>query len=230
MEAKRMERRKTMTMNWHGLRDDDDEFFESKDRISVAMPFDLVSLGFDDDNEDFDYSRISFTSTVSSMASVGSVRERRQRLFQGIGLYPDKELLSFKSGVSSKVPNGQVQITPKVPAVITSASKTEHHQNNEDSLKQDLSHSSFSIMFARSRSDGEIESLSIENKIKKELLGSLSKQRLTRTFSLISTPLEKSGFGAFFLIKNLDMGKEFIINEYDQDGMWNKLSDLQIGK
>ncbi|KAI4356466.1 hypothetical protein L6164_000488 [Bauhinia variegata] len=36
--------------------------------------------------------------------------------------------------------------------------------------------------------------------------------------------------GAFFLIKNLDTGKEFIVNEYREDGMWNKVSDLQTGK
>ncbi|KAK4767353.1 hypothetical protein SAY86_015103 [Trapa natans] len=37
-------------------------------------------------------------------------------------------------------------------------------------------------------------------------------------------------FGAIFLIKNLDTGKEFIVNEYDKQGMWNRLSDLQTGK
>ena len=37
-----------MTMNWDGLRDYDDEFFESKDRISAAVPLDLVSSGSDE--------------------------------------------------------------------------------------------------------------------------------------------------------------------------------------
>ncbi|XWS55670.1 hypothetical protein CRYUN_Cryun09bG0021000 [Craigia yunnanensis] len=284
MEARKMDRRKTMAMNWDGLRDDDDEFFESNDRISSVVPLDLVSSGSDDDDEDFDDCRISFASAVSSaskfrafattatpmtpdyniwMASPGSIRERRQRLFQGMGLSPDKELLSFKRGVSNKVPNGQVETTPEVPAAVTSASKAEHHQNNEDSSKKDLYHSPLPILLSRSRSEGEIESLSIERKRKEKLLGSISKQRLTRTSSLISTPhaklypyqesitasprdsmnsrtikqcggltsmFSKSRFGAFFLIKNLDTGKEFIVNEYDQDGMWNKLSDLQTGK
>ncbi|XP_022743965.1 uncharacterized protein LOC111294925 [Durio zibethinus] len=285
MEARKMERRKTMAMNWDGLCDDDDEFFESNNRISSFVPVDLASSGSDDDDEDFDDCRISFASTVSSvptqfrafattatpmtpnydiwMASPGSIRERRQRLFQGMGLSPDKELLSFKRGVSNKFPNVQVQTTTEVPAAATTVSKADHHQNNEDSSKQDLSHSPLPILFPRSRSDGEIESLSIEKKRKEELLGSISKQRLTRTSSLISTPhaklypyhesiraspkdsgnsriikqsggltsiFSKSRFGAFFLIKNLDTGKEFVVNEYDQDGMWNKVSDLQTGK
>ncbi|KAK6231430.1 hypothetical protein SCA6_001503 [Theobroma cacao] len=286
MDSRKMDRRKTMTMNWDGLRDDDDEFFESYDRMSSVVPLDLASSGSEDEDEDFDDCRISFASAVSSvhtpqfrafatkatpmspdydiwMASPGSVKERRQRLFQGMGLSPDKELLSFKRVVSNKVPNGQVQTTTKVPVAVTSVSTTDNQDNNEDSSKPELPHSPLPILFVRSRSEGEIESLSIEKKRKEELLGSISKQRLTRTSSLISTPhaksypyqesiraspkgagnsrtikqnggltsmFSKNRFGAFFLIKNLDTGKEFIVNEYDQDGMWNKLSDLQTGK
>ncbi|KAI4340080.1 hypothetical protein MLD38_024952 [Melastoma candidum] len=37
-------------------------------------------------------------------------------------------------------------------------------------------------------------------------------------------------FGAFFLIKNLDTGKEFIVKEYNDQGMWNRLSDPQTGQ
>ncbi|XWS43712.1 hypothetical protein CRYUN_Cryun16bG0127200 [Craigia yunnanensis] len=203
MEVRKMERRKTMTMNWDGLCDDGDDFFESNDRISSVVPLDLVSSGSDDDDEDFDDCRISFSSTVSSvhkpefrafattetpmtpdydiwMASPGSVRERRQRLFQGMGLSPDKELLSFKRCVSKNVPDGQVQTKNEVPAAVTSVSKEELQQNNEDSLKQDWSHSPFPFLFVRSRSYCEIESFWIEKK-RKELLGSISKQRLTKT-------------------------------------------------
>ncbi|KAL2537687.1 Transducin/WD40 repeat-like superfamily protein [Forsythia ovata] len=38
------------------------------------------------------------------------------------------------------------------------------------------------------------------------------------------------GYGSFFLIKNLDIGKEFIVKEYNEEGMWNKISKVQIGK
>lgn len=93
------------------------------------------------------------------------------------------------------------------------------------------------------------------------MVGSVPKQRLTRTCSAISAPARKlscsypdsanagpsgrsirhsgmlsssvlssSLFEAFFLIKNLDTGKEFIVSECGKDGMWNRLSDLQTGK
>ena len=47
---------------------------------------------------------------------------------------------------------------------------------------------------------------------------------------LSSSVLSSSRFEAFFLIKNLDTGKEFIVSECGKDGMWNRLSDLQTGK
>ena len=122
------------------------------------------------------------------------------------------------------------------------------------------------MVLVRSRSEGDIESFSVERQRKVDVVGSVSKQRLTRTYSAISAPmrgrivcpsLKQSGssssssdgrllrhrsgaimssvlsasrFGAFFLIKNLDTGKEFIVNEYGEDGTWNRLSDLQTGK
>ncbi|OMO97188.1 hypothetical protein COLO4_14814 [Corchorus olitorius] len=135
MDSRKMDRKKTMTMNWDGLRDVDDEFFESCDRLSTAVPLDLASSGSDDDDEDYDDCRISFASAVSSahrtsnfrgftatntaaagmspdydiwMASPGSIKERRQRLFQGMGLSSNKELLSFKS---KKIPNGFASVS-----------------------------------------------------------------------------------------------------------------------
>nr|XP_043610858.1 WD repeat-containing protein 44 [Erigeron canadensis] len=35
---------------------------------------------------------------------------------------------------------------------------------------------------------------------------------------------------SFFLIKNLDTGKEFVVKEFNDEGMWNKVNDLQTGK
>ncbi|KAE9447800.1 hypothetical protein C3L33_20303, partial [Rhododendron williamsianum] len=61
-----MERRKTMTMNWEGLGDhddDDDRFFETFDRMSSAVSHDLASSGSDDDDE-FEDPRTSFSSAT----------------------------------------------------------------------------------------------------------------------------------------------------------------------
>lgn len=46
----------------------------------------------------------------------------------------------------------------------------------------------------------------------------------------LSSLLPEGGFGSFFLIKNLDTGKEFVVKESNDKGMWHKLSDLETGK
>ncbi|KAL1187425.1 hypothetical protein V6Z11_A01G248000 [Gossypium hirsutum] len=304
MEPRKLERRKTMTMNWDGLGDDDDEFFEPSNRVSSAVPRDLT----DEDSDDFDDCRLSFSSNGSPIhratevatvapprvapsimppmspnydiwkSSPGSIKHRRQQLFQGMGLSANKELLSFKHLDTNEVLNGSVGTTlpppppPKVTTTVTTDSKDE--KNKKDGSKESKPRSA---SVGGSRSDSEMELLSIEKKRKQQLLGSVSKQSLRRTSSLMSTPRAQShpnkeatakkaspkdatsvassgsnnnnnnnvstkqndgltsafsdnNFEAFFLIKNLDNGKEFIVNEFDQDGMWNKLSDIQTGK
>lgn len=287
-----MERKKTMTMtmNWDGLGDidDDDRFFESFDRISNAVSLDLGSSGSDD--EDFDDSRMSFASCISStsrmssaptpdeirsfamaaaassamptedynvwMAEPGSIKDRRQRLLQGMGLTGDKEFVrltsaEFKRAVSRTVSR---RVEPEMMATPTKESR------EQEPAPYPLT----SIMLVRSRSDGDIESASqITKQRKEELIGSVSKQRLTRTSSALctrvcpldtnairttsreaqaengssiqksrelSTMFSNSRFGAFFLIKNLDTGKEFIVKEFNDDGVGNRLCDLQTGK
>ncbi|KAF2303119.1 hypothetical protein GH714_013952 [Hevea brasiliensis] len=110
-------------MNWDALGDqddDDDRFFETRDRLSSAVPLDLASSGSDDEDE-FEDTRLSFASAISSvsttefrnyavaaaaamspdydiwMAAPGSINERRKRLFQGMGLSDDKEVLRISS-------------------------------------------------------------------------------------------------------------------------------------
>ncbi|CAK9319981.1 unnamed protein product [Citrullus colocynthis] len=272
-----MERKKTMTMNWDGLRDDDDDdrFFESIERMSCAMPEDLASSSDDDDFED---SRMSFASVVSSakhdefrtfamtsqmtpeydiwMAAPGSIKERRKRLLEGMGLNSGKQFQrlqskEFQREVSRKLlANAQIS----QPETVGSPDVVDHKQEAS-------SQTPLPIVLVRSRSDGDIDTFSISRTRKDDLIGNVSKQRLTRTYSMImassarmcnypdsirvspndcsqsirhgatlSTVFSNNRLGAFFLIKNLDTGKEFIVNGYDQDGMWNRLSDLQTGK
>ncbi|XP_039065578.1 WD repeat-containing protein 44-like [Hibiscus syriacus] len=188
-----------------------------------------------------------------------SITKRRQRLFQGMGLSPDKELLSFKHIPSIKAVNGEIPSPHEVKMAVPSE---EQQRNDHVHHKDDTSNSSPPTLPRGSRSEGEIDSFSTENKRREQFIDSISKQRLTKTSSLESTlqaeksypnnnesaikastqdseincaPKQNDGtrsgsFEAFFLIKNLDTGKEFIVNEYDQDGMWNKLSDIQTGK
>ncbi|XP_047150896.1 WD repeat-containing protein 44-like [Vigna umbellata] len=117
--------------------------------------------------------------------------------------------------------------------------------------------SSHQLVLVRSRSEGDIELFSLERSRREHFIGKCSKQRLTRTATEVfvhrappgtrnravlrdsdeapqskpkSAKVEDSGVRAFFLIKNLDTGKEFIVNECTESGAWNRLSDLQTGR
>lgn len=302
-----MERRKTLTMNWDGLGDDedDDHFFETYNRLSTAVPLDLASSS-DEEDDDFEDSRLSFVSAVSSyhpkkhaalplqispdaspnydiwMAAPGSITERRRRLLGSMGLDENKENFKATSAAIGRA------ITKKFENNNNNNNKTEHpptHPSSSVSVKNSTtttSHSSVSVapkteraspvsyVLVRSRSEGDIEFFSMAKLRKEEMIGKVSKQRLTRTSTQIAVPRARhahadgkrivmkdghthahaaesshrhspsvtaaapivagSGVGAFFLIKNLDTGKEFIVNEYGENGMWNRLSDLQTGK
>ncbi|KAL3531822.1 hypothetical protein ACH5RR_005343 [Cinchona calisaya] len=278
--------RRTLTMNWDGLGqdDDDDRFFESLGRISSAVPLDLASSGSDDD-EEFEDSRLSFVSCISSksyasisnyrdldtvansspmlvdyglwMAEPGDINERRKRLLQGMGLSSNKNLLKIASAKIVRAVSRKND-TPQV----SSTAKHESSSHSQDESKQETPDST-PILLVRSRSDGDIETFSANTKKRKEeMIGPVSKQRLTRTSSvlitaqsglfpyanpvkvsprkitcrssnnsgLLSSMFAEGGFGSFFLIKNLDTGKEFIVKESNEQGMWNKLSDVQTGQ
>lgn len=266
-------------MNWDGLGedDDDDRFFETYQRISSAVPVDLASFGSDDD-DGFDDNRMSFVSAVSTlsikpigsldaeekpsimagydmwMEEPGDIKERRKRLLKGMGLASNKDLVKLASAkfvraISSS--GGRV-----------STSKADSSPSEE--LKLDEPSPKTPILLVRSRSDSDIEAFSARTKQRKEeLIGPVSKQRLTRTSSgqlapttglcqyansirispkrarnrsampssdALQSVFSHAGLGSFFLIKNLDTGKEFIVKEADEEGMWNKLRDVQTGK
>lgn len=293
-----MERRKTLTMNWDGLGDDEDDlhFFETYNRLSTAVPDDLASSS--DEDDDYENSRLSFASAVSSfhpakhrkpelppatgiapnydiwMAAPGSITERRRRLLGSMGLDENKENLKATSIVISRAitkkfenknnnqethlwSNSVKDNSSSSSSSLVSANTTT--SSGSPQQKSDHSHSSYVLV--RSRSEGDIDSFTTKLR-KEEIIGKISKQRLTRTNTDIgmastcarhadinriivrdsgdssvrhlpsASPMvtSSSGLGAFFLIKNLDTGKEFIVKEYGENGTWNRLSDLETGK
>jgi len=291
-----MERRKTLTMNWDGLGDDEDDlhFFETYNRLSTAVPDDLASSS--DEDDDYEDSRLSFASAVSSihpakhrkpelppatgiapnydiwMAAPGSITERRRRLLGSMGLDENKENLKATSIVISRAITKKFenknQETPVWSNSIrdnssssSSSSVSRNTTTSSGSPQQKSDHSPASYVLVRSRSEGEIDSFCTKLR-KEEIIGKISKQRLTRTNTDIGMPstcarhadinriivrdsgdssvrhlpsaspmvTSSSGLGAFFLIKNLDTGKEFIVKEYGENGTWNRLSDLETGK
>ena len=258
----RLERKKTMAMNWAGLgevEDDDDRFFESSNRISTVVPIDLASSS-DEEESEFDDCRISFSSSAARpapepvtspdfdiwMSAPGSITERRRRLRDGMGLESKKSMLGSISIQRISKPTA-IEIVGG--SVMEEKVAEEPDHNNPPPLDQ--RYPPMSVLIVRSRSESDIESTSAEKIRKEEMLGKTSKSRLTRTASAIGAPRarvsppnapKRSGakklstvvsntqFSAFFLIKNLDTGKEFIVKEYGENGAWNRLSDLQTGK
>ncbi|OVA08951.1 WD40 repeat [Macleaya cordata] len=224
----------------------------------------------DDDDEDFDDSRISFASALSGppeefrsyaalalaasnsmsredygiwMAEPGSIKERRKRLLQGMGLSDDKDFLRLASAEFKKAAS-------KKRLLVISASKNSKKQEFSivRSRSEEFIESSFLVVKQRNeqffgnfsthlllRSYSAPSSLADRNvrvhtksiKANRRLNGIGSLSRIGNRF--LSFAKSKKG-GAFFLIKNLDTGKEFIVNEFNEDGMWNRLRDLQTGK
>ncbi|XP_015960749.1 WD repeat-containing protein YMR102C-like [Arachis duranensis] len=295
-----MERKKTLTMNWAGLSDDneDEHFFEITNRLNTICHRDLASSS--DDDEEFEDPRTSFSATMSTtqyrtfsrmftrtasiqptpnydiwMAAPGSITERRRRLLGSMGLDENKVSLKVTSFALDRAVTKKLDKMNKkapIPIPVPPRSTTRAPRLLEEvavgsspslpsiSEEQETKHAPVLFCLVRSRSEGDIEMISMAKARKEEFIGKVSKQRLTRTSSEIVMPRAKmvpaamvlkdpaevkarvanhnrksstaagAGVGAFFLIKNLDTGKEFIVKEYSEDGMWNKLSDLQTGK
>ncbi|KAL1210893.1 COMPASS-like H3K4 histone methylase component WDR5A [Cardamine amara subsp. amara] len=277
----KLERKKTLAMNWAGLgevEDDDDNFFESSNRISNVVPLDLAYSS--DEEGEFDDCRISFSSSSSRaalapdmspdydiwMSAPGSITERRRRLLNGMGLESKKSKLGAISIQRVKNPTASECSGSRVVEEGVAEAKVDELAQNSPVDQQIRRSPPMSVLLVRSRSDSDIEATSAEKKRKNEMIGKTSKSRLTRTASAMGAPCaricpyftptqtsppdalssgktqgQRNGvmlssvvsntcFSAFFLIKNLDTGKEFIVKEYGENGMWNRLSDLQTGK
>ncbi|KAL0347304.1 UNVERIFIED_CONTAM: WD repeat-containing protein 44 [Sesamum calycinum] len=253
---------------------DDDEFFEAS-RMSFVSAASIKRI----------YSIAPVANAMPSydmwMAEPGDVKERRKKLLQGMGLNSNKNFMTLAStkvvrAISIK-PQPQPQPQPQLPRHPKSQSKTQSQPQTQpesapaqDSAAKvdsslttaDKATPARAILLVRSRSDSDIEGFSSKLKQRKEeLIGPISKNKITRTLSGQLTPTtciaaphytsafapsstgEKckasvqntdvssdAAFGSFFLIKNLDTGKDFIVKEANEHGMWNKLNDLQTGE
>ncbi|OWM82313.1 WD repeat-containing protein 44 [Punica granatum] len=193
------------------------------------------------------------------MAEPGSINERRKRLFHGMGFgLSDKQLLRLASAelqraVSNKF-GGNCQVSPLIVERTQGGEALKRDQSSSSPLPPAI------LVRSRSDGDIDFPSVAKRKEeffsnTSKQRLARTSTNLLgvcTRACRLpdpvrvspkegttappfrhkgsLSSVLSNSRFGAIFLIKNLDTGKEFIVNEYDNEGMWNRLSDLQTGK
>ncbi|MED6198538.1 hypothetical protein PIB30_067343 [Stylosanthes scabra] len=228
-----MERRKTLTMNWAGLgeEDEDERFFEITNRLNTICHRDLASSS-DEDDELFEDPRTSFSATMSTtqyrtfsrmftrttsiqptpnydvwMAAPGSITERRRRLLGSMGLDENKVSLKVTSfaldrAVTKKLDKmnrrGPVPGIPVPPRSTTRAPRSLEEVVVGSSLplssvseEQETKHAPVLFCLVRSRSEGDIEMISMAKARKEEFIGKVSKQRLTRTSSEITMPRAK---------------------------------------
>ncbi|KAL9268971.1 WD repeat-containing protein [Drosera capensis] len=212
--------------------EDDDRFFDSTNRISTIVPVDLLaphsspssSDDDDDDDETFDDPRISFASAASRlsfrhpttttatpddyniwMAAPGSIKERRRRLLQGMGLNSNRDLLRLTTFTRN---NGKPP-PPQPPTMITTTMDEERGsetQTSTSSPSPSPSPCNVGMVLFRSRSDGDMEYYSADTKKRKEaMIGTnVSKQRLTRTSSNLApcARICKVNANAITIVKN----------------------------
>ncbi|KAD5317465.1 hypothetical protein E3N88_17444 [Mikania micrantha] len=217
-----MDGRRTMSMNWDGIEDlDDDDDVFFDASSSSDEEFEDSQMSFSSAG---DYSISQFHSGEYDMwiTTPESIIDRRQRLLRDMGLGGDKELLGF--GGSGGAP--AKELSPVC--------------------------SSSDGLLLRSRSDGSINTSVMDMKRRKEeIIGSASKQSLTRTSSGFSkqfiglsaqkmickandnihndTKITAGREETILLIKNADNGKKGMVTEMNKEGECNKLSDVQTG-
>ncbi|KAI9116116.1 hypothetical protein K1719_013046 [Acacia pycnantha] len=203
-----MERKKTMTMNWKGIDDDEEEsFFESLDGASSSddEEFQESRMSFSANSQRFRIMTRKMSTAPMAvaipnfdydmwMAAPGSITERRKRLLYGMGLNENKESLRLASitigrAMTRKFENNAAASCDQneTETADTTAScdqqKAESAPPPPDEQKTEQLPVPVPFVLVRSRSDGDVDSL--PKMRKEELIGKVSKQRLTRTSSEI---------------------------------------------
>ncbi|KZV53393.1 WD repeat-containing protein 44-like [Dorcoceras hygrometricum] len=191
-------------------------------------------------------------------AEPGDINERRKRLLQGMGLSSNKEVRKIASSkvvqtISTRDDAGNANVsTTKVESCSTEELKPDEPSHAMPVVlvrsRSDGDIEAFSAKTKQRKED--IIGPESKQRLTRTSSGQLglrlgvcqyssavrisprrSKGRTSMPPSeVMQSVLSDGAFGSFFLIKNLDTGKEFIVKEYNEEGMWNKLSDVQTGK
>lgn len=127
------------------------------------------------------------------MAEPGDVKERRRRLLQGMGLLSNKSLQKIASAKKfAKVISRKAEaatrhyVVPKPEPARPASPRQDSTQ--QPAMPPEAHSASESAVLVRSRSAGDMGSLSVDaKKRKEELIGPISKQQLRRTLSGLAT-------------------------------------------
>ncbi|EHA8588013.1 putative WD repeat-containing protein 44 [Cocos nucifera] len=242
--------------------DDDDDDEEDDMRISfasaIAPPCDFRLISFaaqeevgcetDDDRgggQDFDYDIWMAESMEMSL------KERRLRLLQGMGLTSSKDLARSCSSIrSGRIPSSRLA-SSRLSSCITAGDDAAPAVDVAAKAASASPVSSSLPVIARCRSDTELAASMVRGSASPERAPaliradsappSISDQRgLPKMWGMLGQ--EGGGTGgrdvvdspsltlaSSVRIKNLDTGKEFVVSEIGKDGTWGRLNDLQTG-
>ncbi|KAL2472835.1 Transducin/WD40 repeat-like superfamily protein [Forsythia ovata] len=137
-----------------------------------------------------------------------SVEERRLRLLHQMGLTTDPSLLRHR------------------PSLSPSASRRQSCNDNVKKSRSDNSLPVTSVVSPNKPPKGKIRSDSMRNGSFSESLPNLGNEELDEVVESTGT----DDVNAVCMIKNLDNGKEFVVNEVREDGMWKKIKEVDTGR
>ncbi|XP_038982809.1 WD repeat-containing protein 44-like isoform X2 [Phoenix dactylifera] len=210
-------------MNNYSEEEEEEEFYESLDRILSSS---CSSTSASDDDADPHRRRRHLPRFPPPSAvfldvwisEPASVEERRQRLLQQLGLAGDPALARRKAPASD-VPAGGAR---------TREGDIGRSVSCDGVCPRPASASSSAAAFGRSRSEGsvydhqqQLHQLSLPVSGKPPLVGR------TRPPSAGNLDVDVD---PRCLIRNLDNGSEFVVKEFREDGMWNKLREVGTGR
>ncbi|XP_073011992.1 uncharacterized protein [Typha latifolia] len=235
--------------------DEEDCFFESLDRVpsGISIDADFPSSGSDEDDLRISFAsaiappsgfrQVSFSDDIDDegkgydyglwMAEPISIKERRRRLLQGMGLASGKGLSFCSSSCSGGGGDGNFTMAPE-----RAMSRRILPADNDPQAVAEAG----SRVIARCKSDTKVAALAAQPALSRS--SSAPPFLLDLHGSPISRPrsgLEGGQFGDgssggtadggsdFVIIKNLDTGKEFVVSELGKDETWGRLNDLQTG-
>ncbi|KAK8964325.1 hypothetical protein KSP40_PGU016585 [Platanthera guangdongensis] len=215
---------------------EEEEFYESLDRILSSS---CSSTSASDDESDHYHGHRFPPLPLAAAAAYevwitepAPVEERRSRLLQMMGLTGDASLSRGKSPVATVSLGGADgcgrRIVDGEEFSLPVSYKAVHRLMDPFSS---------SALFARSRSDGTIDPATVHRQLcLAPSFGSLTENRPPVVRRSIASDgacgwgVEDGVDDPRCTIRNLDTGREFVVKEFREDGMWEKLREIGTGR
>eukprot|EP00252_Welwitschia_mirabilis_P027961 TRINITY_DN9847_c0_g2_i2.p1 TRINITY_DN9847_c0_g2~~TRINITY_DN9847_c0_g2_i2.p1 ORF type:complete len:633 (-),score=116.58 TRINITY_DN9847_c0_g2_i2:31-1929(-) len=218
--------------------EEEDQFFESFEEIASRSDSEISEK----ENSSVDY-RIRFSfSEYNAKYEIwnqvpDSIEERRQRLFQGMGLVETEREVNFTEdvGVSAKQQISSAEITND-SAIGDGSQSMVFDQLKEDNASVLLKEDNASMQKATTGSDLLCSSSIWRNDVMvKDSDGSarstISSESLGRIINESESSSRWNSRREYVLrFKNLDSGKEFIVDELGEDGNFTKIKEVDTDR